>query len=230
MVARRLGREVDIVEVAKGGDHLAKVQLGEPDGRTRAPQPNDAPGPHVGEGRGRPAHDARDERQHGGEEGRVLAPDHHADAGREAVDAVKVHEIGDEGEAPGENRDREQHQDRREVQARHRHARHRRRRLRRVVRQARVAGLGLAALQEQLLREDAHARRARDQADGDGDQEGELRHGEEVGRDREHVEGRVVEPDEVDSLFGAHGNAEQEAGDRRESHLGPEGCLGSVLL
>lgn len=169
--ADRLRRQVDIIKVPERLDQLPEVQLGEPGPGRRAPQPLHVPVLDAGERRRGARQDAHDERDHGREQRRVLAPDDHAHAAGQAVDAVEVDEVGEEGRAPRDDGHGQQQHQRREVHAAEHDARDHARVLGEEVGDARVARLGLASVQQHLLREDPHAGRRRHEADGDGCQE-----------------------------------------------------------
>ncbi|TKW55384.1 hypothetical protein CTA1_4110 [Colletotrichum tanaceti] len=221
---------LDVVEIAKGRDELAEVDLGEPGAGGSAPEPLHVPVLDAGQGRGGAGQDGDDEADHGGEQRGVLAADEHADDAGEAVDAVKVEGVDEEGEAPVDDGHGQEEEQRGEVQAGEEHARQHGEDLGEEVGRAGVAGLGLPALGEQLLGEGLDAGGAGDEADGDGDEEGQLRGGLEVDGGREDGVGLVEGADEEDALLGVLGQAEEEAGEGGEAHLGQEGRLGAPLL
>lgn len=174
--------------------------------------------------------DANDQADHGRKQGRVLPPRQHAHDAGEAVDAVKVAKVGQKGKPPVDDGMREQKQHRRKVEAPEQHARQHGDALCQEVSNARVAGLGLAAVKQRLLGEDLDAGSSRHETDGDGHEQRQLGGGCVVRRRRQDAVRLLVQAGEQDALARVLRQPQEEAGQRGQAHLGPKGRLGAVLL
>ena len=123
----------------------------------------------VGDGREGGTHAAEhadNQAHHDGEQGPVLAAREHGDARGEAVDAVEVEEIGDEGRAPGDSRRGEEEEGDGEVERGEQDSREGGDHFADVVGESVVAGCRLSVVDQLLLAEDLYAGCAGGEADG----------------------------------------------------------------
>lgn len=221
---------IHLVEIRERPDILIEIQFREPGPRRGAPQPLHVPGSDLCERRAQAVEHADDEGRHDGEEGPVFAAGEHRDAGREAVDAPEVAEVGDEGGGEGDARRGEQEEERREVEVRDGHARERGQDFADVVGEPVVARRGFAPVDEFLFAEDLDARGGGGEADGEADEERHLRDGGVVEGGGEEFVGEVEEPLEVDAVRAELGEADEEAREGADAKFAEEAALQADLL
>lgn len=97
MVSQICPRDINLIQILQGCDILREIRLAQPSPGTSPPYPDDFLEADFLQEWGHTVQHADDETHHDSEERSVLAAGDHGYVGCEAVDAVEVEHVGDEG-------------------------------------------------------------------------------------------------------------------------------------